>query len=79
MQAPAIATSTENDPPIAWNDIEALPVYAAFVMGLFFVWYTISDLTPILQLAMLKAVGIIGCVALRHAWLTLDDEPEPQV
>lgn len=79
MPAHAIATSIDKDPPLAWNDIEALPVYAAFLMGLFFVWYAVSDLTPVLQLAMLKAVGILGCVALRHAWLTLDDEPEAQV
>ncbi|MGF7150675.1 hypothetical protein FHS96_004333 [Sphingomonas zeicaulis] len=78
MTAPAPATRTKAEPPLAWNDIEALPVYAAIAMGLFFLWYTISDLTPVLQLMLLKAVGILGCVALRHAWLTLDEEPEAQ-
>ncbi|AHE56903.1 hypothetical protein NX02_26555 [Sphingomonas sanxanigenens DSM 19645 = NX02] len=66
------------DPPLAWNDIEALPVYAAIAMGLFFLWYAISDLTPVLQLTLLKVVGIVGCVALRHAWLALDEEPSAQ-
>lgn len=62
------------DPPIAWNDIEALPIYAAIIMGAVFLWLIVTDLTPTLQAATLKSAGIIGCLALRNAWLELDDD-----
>ncbi|HUD90632.1 hypothetical protein [Sphingobium sp.] len=62
------------DPPIAWNDIEALPVYAAMLLGLICLAFALADSTPTLHATMLKVVGIVGSLALRHAWLKLDEE-----
>ncbi|WP_420145287.1 hypothetical protein [Sphingobium sp.] len=62
------------DPPIAWNDIEALPIYAAMLLGLVCLAFALMDDTPTLHATTLKVVGIFGCLALRHAWLKLDDE-----
>lgn len=62
------------DPPIAWNDIEALPIYAAMLLGLICLAFALTDTTPTVHATTLKAVGIIGSLALRHAWLKLDDE-----
>ncbi|MEC3950534.1 hypothetical protein [Sphingobium sp. HWE2-09] len=63
-----------SEPPIAWNDIEALPIYAAMLLGLICLAFALTDTTPTIHAAMLKAVGIMGSLALRHAWLKLDDE-----
>ncbi|WCT74910.1 hypothetical protein PQ455_06745 [Sphingomonas naphthae] len=71
------APRIKSDPPLAWNDIEALPIYAALILGLGFLWFAITDQSPSLQAATIKAVGIVGCLALRHAWLKLDDEAAP--
>ncbi len=62
------------DPPIAWNDIEALPIYAAMLLCLICLGLALMDSTPSLHATMLKVVGIFGGLALRHAWLKLDDE-----
>lgn len=62
------------DPPIAWNDIEALPVYAAMLLGLICLAFALSDSTPTIHATLLKVVGIFGSLALRHAWLKLDEE-----
>lgn len=62
------------DPPIAWNDIEALPIYAAMLLGLICIAFALADTTPTIHAATLKVVGIVGSLALRHAWLKLDDE-----
>lgn len=59
---------------IAWNDIEALPVYAAILMGLLFLWFTLTDFSSTLQASAIKVVGITGSLALRHAWLSLDND-----
>lgn len=61
---------------IAWNDIEALPVYAAFLMGLMFLWFAYTDFSSSLQASMVKVIGIAGSLALRHAWLSLDDDAD---
>jgi hypothetical protein len=74
MATRAAPLSTNIDPPIAWNDIEALPLYAALVIGAGFLWFALTDLTPTIQTTLMKVVGIMGCLALRHAWLRLDDE-----
>ncbi|MFT3965262.1 MAG: hypothetical protein QM690_05220 [Sphingobium sp.] len=66
------------DPPIAWNDIEALPVYAALAMAVMLLWLAVIDLSPTLQAATIKLVGLCACIALRHAWLRLDEEPGGQ-
>lgn len=71
------AGRTRADPPIAWNDIEALPVYAAIIMGSLMVWLALLDLTPTLQATTIKLVGLCGCIALRQAWLQLDEGPGP--
>lgn len=60
-------------PRLAWNDIEALPVYAAMALCFACAWLAISDNTPTVYATILKAVGIIGGMALRHAWLKLDE------
>ena len=64
------------DPPIAWNDIEALPIYAAMGLGLACLVLALLDDTPTIYAATLKAVGIMGSLALRHAWLKLDEQDE---
>ncbi|WP_420141299.1 hypothetical protein [Sphingomonas sp.] len=72
--ATQIATLKRARPAIAWNDIEALPLYAAFIIGAAFLWFAFTDLTPTVRTTTLKVVGIMGCLALRHAWLKLDDD-----
>jgi hypothetical protein len=69
----AATARAERDPSIAWNDIEALPIYVAALLGLFFFWSAISELTPSLYVTTMKVTGIMGCLALRHAWLRLDE------
>lgn len=64
----------KTDPPIAWNDIEALPVYAAMLLCLICLGFALADSTPTLHATLLKIVGIVGGLALRHAWLKLDEE-----
>jgi len=59
---------------LAWNDIEALPAYGAVLMGLVFLLILIADLAPDLTTTTLKAVGVFASIALRNAWLHLDDE-----
>ncbi|NWK96869.1 hypothetical protein DM806_14585 [Sphingobium lactosutens] len=72
---PVLATRrAKADPPIAWNDIEALPVYAAMLLGLICLAFALADSTPTIHATMLKVVGIVGSLALRHAWLKLDEE-----
>ncbi|KQN06652.1 hypothetical protein ASE85_19480 [Sphingobium sp. Leaf26] len=68
------ARRTKVDPPIAWNDIEALPIYAAMLLCLICLGMALMDSTPSLHATTLKIVGIVGGLALRHAWLKLDDE-----
>lgn len=62
------------DPPIAWNDIEALPVYAAMLLCAICLAFALADNTPSIHAVTLKLVGIVGGLALRHAWLKLDEE-----
>ncbi len=62
---------------IAWNDIEALPVYAAILLALAFALLALTDLTPSVEGSGIKAAGIFGALALRHAWLRLDAEDGP--
>lgn len=59
---------------IAWNDIEALPIYAAAVLTAVFLVVALQGMGPDLQSATVKTVGIVGSIALRAAWLALDDE-----
>lgn len=82
MPAFARAARARTDSPIAWNDVEALPVYAALLMGLGLIGLLLADLVSsfeiasVVDLMMLKAVGIFGCIALRQAWMQLDqDQP----
>ncbi|WP_242129681.1 hypothetical protein [Sphingobium sp. Sx8-8] len=69
-----LGARTKADPPIAWNDIEALPVYAAMLLCALCLVLALMDSTPPLYAISLKIVGIMGGLALRHAWLKLDDE-----
>lgn len=74
---PSIRLSrAKTDPPIAWNDIEALPIYAAMGLGLTCLILAVMDDTPSIHAATLKVVGIFGSLALRHAWLKLDEQDE---
>ncbi|HEX7742993.1 MAG TPA: hypothetical protein VF442_11270 [Sphingobium sp.] len=59
--------------PIGWNDLEALPIYAAMALGLICLILAMMDGAPTLEATTLKAVGIFGSLALRHAWLKLDE------
>lgn len=70
------ARSTAN-PPLAWNDIEILPVYAALVMGVVFLGMLLSELSASLQVSTLKVIGVVGCLALRHAWMRMDEDQRP--
>lgn len=64
---------TRSATAIAWNDIEALPVYAAAVLTVLFLIVALQGMGPDLQSATVKTVGIVGSLALRAAWLALDD------
>lgn len=68
------ALSRQDAPTIAWNDIEALPIYAAMALGLACLLLALLDSTPTIYASTLKAVGVMGSLALRHAWLKLDEE-----
>ncbi|GAY24153.1 hypothetical protein [Sphingobium fuliginis] len=59
--------------PIGWNDLEALPIYAAMLLGLGCLVLALLDGMPTLEATTLKAVGIFGSLALRNAWLKLDE------
>jgi|GEM_PF-572663 hypothetical protein len=64
------AASAEH--PLRWNDIEALPVHCALVAMVALAWLAFNEEGQTLQLALAKLVGIIGCIALRRAWLGMD-------
>lgn len=74
MNIAANDNRADRESRLAWNDIEALPVYAAALMGMCFLWLIVSELSSTLQVSVLKAVGVVGCLALRHAWLSLDSD-----
>lgn len=69
-----LAPHAKAEPPIRWNDLEALPIYAAMALGLLCLFLALADRTPTIYAFTAKAVGIMGSLALRHAWLKLDDE-----
>ena len=71
---PQTATPMQEDSRIAWNDIEALPIYIAMALGLACLLLAVIDRTFALYATALKVVGITGSLALRHAWLKLDEE-----
>lgn len=73
LAATRAAPRPQANPRIAWNDIEALPIYAAMALCFACAWLAISDSTPTIYATILKAVGIIGGMALRHAWMKLDE------
>jgi hypothetical protein len=62
--------------PIAWNDVEALPIYAAMGLGVTCLVLALMDGVPTMEATLLKVVGIGGSLALRHAWLKLDEQGE---
>lgn len=80
MPAFARTAPARTDSPIAWNDVEALPVYAALLMGVGLIGLLLADFVSSFEIAsavdlmMLKAVGIFGCIALRQAWMQLDKD-----
>ncbi len=76
--APAAAYGAEA--PLRWNDIEALPVHCAVLAMAVLAWLAINEEGQTLQLALAKVIGIIGCIALRRAWLGMDrpDDPAPR-
>ena len=63
-------------PHIAWNDLEALPIYVAIGLAAACLFLAVMDGVPTVHAATLKAVGIFGSLALRHAWLQLDQPGE---
>lgn len=65
------------DAPLRWNDIEALPVHLALVAMVVLTWLAITEEGQSLQLALAKVIGIIGCLALRRAWLGMDRADRP--
>lgn len=73
LAATRAAPMPKTNQRLAWNDIEALPIYAAMALCFACAWLAISDSTPTIYATILKAVGIIGGMALRHAWLKLDE------
>ena len=79
LAATRAASKSKADQRLAWNDIEALPIYAAMALCFTCAWLAISDATPTIYATILKAVGIIGGLALRHAWLKLDETDDMDV
>lgn len=63
--------------PLRWNDVEALPVHLALVAMAVLVWLGFTDGGQSMQLALAKLIGIIGCIALRRAWMTMDQGETP--
>lgn len=61
-----------SETPLRWNDIEALPVHCALLAMVVLAWLAINEEGQTLQLALAKVIGIIGCIALRRAWLGMD-------
>lgn len=68
------AARVEGASSLAWNDIEALPIYAAMALAITCLVLALLDSTPTVYAVLLKVVGIMGSLALRHAWLKLDEE-----
>lgn len=66
-------TTADVEQPLRWNDIEALPVHCALVAMAVLAWLAFNEEGQTLQLALAKLIGIIGCIALRRAWLTMDN------
>jgi len=62
------------DSPISWKDIEALPIYAAMALAFGSLLIALLDTMPTIHARTLEAVGIMGSLALRHAWLKLDQD-----
>lgn len=67
---------SRSEQSIKWNDIEALPVYAAIGLCFTCLVFALLDTTPTIHAVTLKLVGIVGGLALRHAWLKLDEQDE---
>lgn len=70
---------SRSDHGIRWNDIEALPIYAAIALCFTCLVFALLDNTPTIHAVTLKLVGIVGGLALRHAWLKLDEQDEASV
>jgi multisubunit Na+/H+ antiporter MnhE subunit len=49
-----------------------LPVHCALLAMVVLAWLAINEEGQTLQLALAKVIGIIGCIALRRAWLGMD-------
>lgn len=64
--------AADAEQPLRWNDIEALPVHCALVAMAVLAWLAFHEEGQTLQLALAKLIGIIGCIALRRAWLGMD-------
>lgn len=71
---PQPTAAEKKESRIAWNDIEALPIYIAMALGFACLVLALIDRTFALYATALKVVGITGSLALRHAWLKLDEE-----
>lgn len=70
---------SKSEQSIKWNDIEALPIYAAIALCFTCLVFALLDNTPTIHAVSLKLIGIVGGLALRHAWLKLDEQDEATV
>jgi hypothetical protein len=77
MHVPTPPARAKARTSLAWNDIETLPVYAALLLCAGFLWLIATEMTSALEISALKAIGVMGCLALRHAWLQLDEDGSP--
>ncbi len=61
---------------VTWNDIEALPLYAAALLFIAAIAFALLHNGFALEATTMKVAMIVGCLGLRCAWLGMDDEAE---
>lgn len=73
------ARARRREGAIAWNDIEALPLHGAAVLMLLFALFIVADIGQDIRMTALKTLGVVGSIALRYAWVRLDEEEGSRV
>ncbi len=61
---------------VNWNDVEALPLYAAAMLFVGAVVFALVHDGSALEATTMKVAMIFGCLGLRWAWLGMDGESD---
>ncbi|USI72433.1 hypothetical protein [Sphingomonas morindae] len=63
---------TVREDRIAWNDVEALPLYGAALLTFAALLYLFVDRTSAMEDMAAKLAILVGCLGLRRAWVGMD-------